>query len=194
MRSAVLGLGLLVASVVYADVVSQNGIAKDSATGLTWQDNEEVKTLEQSFYKAEKYCPNLKLGGFSDWRMPSIYELMSLLDNRKKSEPFIINGIKNGIKNINAERYWSSTEKSTGNNWLVDFHRGIIDSDYNQNRGQKYIRCVRGQKLSFDALSSLHKKGVVQVSQENINEISATVESQKKADEMLKSLFKDYKK
>ena len=48
----------------------------DHKTGLMWQqDNVEIINWSQ----ANKYAKNLKLGGFSDWRLPTIDELKTLI-------------------------------------------------------------------------------------------------------------------
>jgi hypothetical protein len=62
------------------------GIATDLVTGLVWQragsavssgpNGDPVYALDQ----AVTYCAGLALGGFSDWRVPSRIELVSLLD------------------------------------------------------------------------------------------------------------------
>jgi formylglycine-generating enzyme required for sulfatase activity len=49
---------------------------KDSSTGLTWlrRDNgDDVNELA-----AKNYCTNLRTGGYSDWRLPRVPELLSL--------------------------------------------------------------------------------------------------------------------
>ena len=48
----------------------------DSSTGLMWQ-----KTPDFSFYygEAERHCQVLNFAGYSDWRLPTISELRSLI-------------------------------------------------------------------------------------------------------------------
>lgn len=55
-----------------------DGTVTDFHTGLTWQ-----KTPPEAFYsraEAEAYADALELGGESDWRLPTIKELLSLAD------------------------------------------------------------------------------------------------------------------
>ena len=55
-------------------------IVFDSATNLAWQDNEDVVNKNQTWGTATKYCKKLDLGGFKDWRLPTISELITLND------------------------------------------------------------------------------------------------------------------
>ncbi|MDY0264257.1 MAG: DUF1566 domain-containing protein [Sulfurospirillum cavolei] len=180
MRKVVLGLGLLVASVLYADVVSQNGIAKDNVTGLIWQDepytSEEYRAYDNdlnygkagNWEYAKQYCKELRLGGFSDWRLPNIYELVTLLDNTKSKAPHVING----LHNVTSERYWSSNTVASkkSNAWYVYFYDGKViwdDKGYSSS-----VRCVRSGQVNFETLSSLKKNGVLKVAQEWIDKIN----------------------
>ena len=53
-----------------------NGTITDTITGLMWQ---QVDGGEMTFDKATTYANDLVLGGFSDWRMPTVLELHSIL-------------------------------------------------------------------------------------------------------------------
>lgn len=61
-----------------------DGTITDLNTGLMWQKTTEAKatSLEGrvTWYEAEEYAKNLRLGGYTDWRVPSIKELISLVD------------------------------------------------------------------------------------------------------------------
>lgn len=60
-----------------ADVCSASGNWYDAAMGLCWQN----PPSEDSFNgdDAMAYCDGLSLGGFNDWRLPMIQELISLI-------------------------------------------------------------------------------------------------------------------
>ncbi len=53
-----------------------DGTINDNVTGLMWQKNMGDKV---SFYEAVNKADTLSLGGFSDWRIPTIKELYSLI-------------------------------------------------------------------------------------------------------------------
>lgn len=189
MKKKIFSIALLgVLSTLSAGVISQNGVAKDSVTGLMWQD-EPIPAAEQTAYKnetnngkvgnwnyAKAYCENLTLGGYSDWRLPNIYELTTLLDNTKSSKPYVIDG----IENIAFTGYWSSTTNASNLDsvWLVYFHDGY-DNWYDKTVSY-YVRCVRAGQLNFDNLVILKNKGKLKVSQENIDKISPKAEEKRK--------------
>lgn len=54
-------------------------ICEDIVHGkLMWQDDKETKRLKLK--RAKEYCRNLTLADHSDWRMPTITELLSIVD------------------------------------------------------------------------------------------------------------------
>jgi hypothetical protein len=50
----------------------------DPATGLTWTKEDNGSNVD--WYQAIAYCTNLRLGGYSDWRLPTIDELRDIYD------------------------------------------------------------------------------------------------------------------
>jgi len=54
-----------------------NAVFNDSGSGLQWQ-NYDIDSFV-TFEKAVAYCENLELGSYSNWRLPSIEELRSLV-------------------------------------------------------------------------------------------------------------------
>jgi hypothetical protein len=90
-------------------------------------------------------------GGYSDWRMPTVKELQSIVDYSSAYPGPTINTTY--FPNTVASYYWSSTPlaSSTSYAWYVDFYYGNVNyyvkSDFN------YVRAVRsGQSGSFDNL------------------------------------------
>ena len=57
---------------------------KDSSTGLMWS---EKAYYYMSWKTAVDYCDELNKSGYSDWRMPNIDELRTLIKNCPESEP-----------------------------------------------------------------------------------------------------------
>ena len=111
-------------------------IVTDSITKLQWQDNAVGDTME--WQEAITHCEGLSLSGYSDWRLPNINELRSIVD-RDKYNPAIVSG----FDNFSSSYYWSSTTYKDGSNyaWIVGFNDGYVGNgtkDY-----VKYVRCVR---------------------------------------------------
>ena len=116
------------------------GTVTDNNTFLLWQQSDDNNTY--SWSGSQTYCNGLDLGDKTDWRVPNIYELVSIID-LSESGPFI-NSIFTGTK---SSHYWASNEYSgsVGNGWAVRFDDSQV-SAYD-NSGLYYVRCVRGNSL-----------------------------------------------
>ena len=84
---------LLSTIIVSALSAQQTGVTFDSGTSLLWQDNATVKKEIFTFAQAQKHCENLVIGEYSDFRLPTIYELQTIVDF-KNHNPAILNGFK----------------------------------------------------------------------------------------------------
>jgi len=115
------------------------GIVTDNKTGLQWQDNEVGSTA--SWQGAIDRCEALELGGYSDWRLPNINELKSIVD-RSKINPAIKDGFEHTASGYYGY-YWSSTtyEHDTRYAWTVYFSRSKVYHIHKNNN--RYVRCVR---------------------------------------------------
>ncbi len=107
----------------------------DNATGLIWQ--QEDDNITRNWIDAGTYCADITLDGNSNFRLPTIEELVQLTDKGKAAviDPIFIN--------TNSSNYWSSTTYSLDTQiaWYVDFRTSF------DNTGDKttsnYVRCVR---------------------------------------------------
>lgn len=90
-----------------------------------------------TFYEASQYCWNLVLEDNSNWRLPSLYELESLVYDSGFGEPKIDTVT---FPDTPSRHFWSSEEYDSSNAWYVDFEYG--DSDYEPSTRGHYIRCV----------------------------------------------------
>ena len=74
----------------------------DSTTRLIWQKNPAES--KKSWKKALSYCENLEYAGLTNWRLPNINELISLLNDRNG-----INSYSDFPDATNIGELWSST-------------------------------------------------------------------------------------
>jgi hypothetical protein len=115
----------------------------DHTTHKTWQDNDEVVDFFQTYDTAQVYCKMLTLNTHTNWRIPTIKELQTILDIKQKH--FTNKVFKNSSDNI----YYTSTPFAKDSNYHlgIDFSNGkIIKID---NKNSKYIiRCIRENNSS----------------------------------------------
>jgi hypothetical protein len=62
-------------------VANDNGTVLDTKTKLMWADKDNGKTVK--WVDANSYCESYRGGGYTDWRMPTVDELVSLYDETK---------------------------------------------------------------------------------------------------------------
>ncbi len=126
--------------------VLASDIVSDSVTGLMWQDDNPTLYDPISGNSAETYCAALSLSGYADWRLPTVYELLTLAD-RSKSSPAIDATLFRTIGDPgNTYQFWSSTMKSSTERRVVNFTYG--DESAVSSTSSYPIRCVRGSSVS----------------------------------------------
>ncbi len=114
-----------------------NGTAKDTATGLVWQKVSDG--VSRSWSDASAYCDSLTLGGRSDWRLPRVDELSTIVDYDRYGPA------RDPIFKGPPGYYWSATDfaGSIGGSWIILFRNGYVRNG--SNRSTPYdVRCVRG--------------------------------------------------
>ena len=115
----------------------------DTDTKLMWQDNKDAKSVNVDWNGAKDYCQNLTIDEYSDWKLPSYLELLSIFTYKKDKYT-----IKDGFNNVVFMKYWSNSENKNSNTfaWHVNFREGeaIISSKSIKH----YVRCARGGPAS----------------------------------------------
>ena len=114
---------------------------QDDKSGLIWQDNQEVSQQSVDFHEATQYCEDLKVDGFTDWRLPTLREVYTIVDF-SRNRP----ALKTGFEIRDDGRYWTSTlfaKDPQKMAWYVSMSYGEAEP---YNKGRVYhVRCVRGK-------------------------------------------------
>jgi hypothetical protein len=123
-------------SIVRFQADSVNGVVTDHKTGLMWQQADDGIT--RTWSQAKTYCNGLELGGYDDWGLPRIDQLLTIVDYTRYDP-----AIHPAFDCLSAY-YWSSSTDASypGNAWFVYFGNGNGGWDYKGYNGS--VRCVRG--------------------------------------------------
>ncbi|MDK2956428.1 MAG: hypothetical protein PWQ57_1924 [Desulfovibrionales bacterium] len=86
-------------------------VVKDATTGLVWQ-RDWGSAGTPNWENALSYCEGLTLGGWTDWRLPNINELMTTVDynNASLAVAPVFTNVHQGV------RYFSSTSRPGASN------------------------------------------------------------------------------
>ena len=122
--------------------VSGKNIVVDNNTGLEWQQT----ISEDSFIwkDALSHCENLEYGGYSDWRLPTPQELLTIVDNSKYALTIDSTYFPN-MKNT----FWTGQENSgdTSRGFYFSAYYGGVWRDKLKTETSNVI-CVRGNELA----------------------------------------------
>ncbi len=118
----------------------------DSCTGLTWQ---KTTTSPRTWVEALIFARNLELGGFNDWRLPNINELLSLVDYGRHTpaiDPVFEVPPTTEPGGAGSSMLWSSTTNvrdTARESWAVNFAEG---TSFQNEKGfdNAGVRVVRG--------------------------------------------------
>ena len=118
-------------------------IVVDSTANITWQDDVNTTSLILDGNSSILYCENLNFANYSNWRLPTKNELLSLVDYNLISVFDYASGgslINSIFRNSISDTYWSSTTRvaKITNPWMINFNGYTTDNDH-----ITYVRCVR---------------------------------------------------
>ena len=135
-----------------SEPVSGEPVVSDSATGLTWKKCTQGlsgsgcangSALAMSWSDAISAANSETFAGFSDWRLPSVQELNSIVETACR--PFLNNAFFPDTSTIaGAIHYWTGTTFSlnpTGA-YRIDFSAGYLGWDLKTEL--HYVRLLRG--------------------------------------------------
>jgi serine/threonine-protein kinase len=115
-----------------------DGTVTDRRTGLMWQKGGSSEPL--SWGKALEYVKELNreaFAGHSDWRLPTVPELASLMERSWENEDLFISPVFESV-----QRYcWSADTRGVEKAWKANFHLGFI-LDFPMT-DQNSVRAVR---------------------------------------------------
>ncbi len=134
-----------------------DNIVSDHVTGLMWQDDADVASISKPYvlaanYANEKftdtsgdtvvsYCQNLSLGGFDDWKVPTLDQYFSILNLKNIYRAIDETIFKNtALSPTNTDFYWSSTD-GLRSSYIIGFYGGVT-ATFLKNESA-HIRCVR---------------------------------------------------
>ncbi len=120
---------------------NHDGTVWDLARRATWQRQDSGKDLE--WHDAKAYCAELGLSG-SGWRLPSIFELLSLVDQLRQGG----NRVASAFQKSNSI-YWtaSPTNSSWSSAFVVYFDFGVTNVAGTLNKYR--VRCVRTRTVKL---------------------------------------------
>jgi hypothetical protein len=123
-----------------------------------WQKGDNGETW-LNWAGASAHCEDLELDGYTDWRLPEIEVLASIV-NFMSCNP----ALSYIFEPWRSAEYWSSSPYvydpgwyDPGYKWVVDFYNGNVYIRYKTRYGL-YVRCVRGGPGSL-VLLTLNKSG-----------------------------------
>ena len=117
-------------------IVADQKIVVDNNTGLEWQRKIKDTTYE-TWTKAQTYCQDLTYAGYSDWRLPTPHELMTIVDIGLW-DPAVN---RNYFNNTPSDYFWAQGD------YKVHFKSGDVGKTNNLSNNPCYVRCVRGENL-----------------------------------------------
>ncbi|MBU2997253.1 DUF1566 domain-containing protein [Cellulophaga baltica] len=141
---------------------NNDGTITDINTGLMWQKTPDFE--RHNFYDAFKYVDTLEIGGYTDWRLPTIKELYSLLYSNGELNP---QDLEASIPYIDttyfdfeydkrmpyAGQYWSSTKYVKG-----PIQNIKIEGAFGFNFADGHIKSYE-TGLYFDGTEGVHDPG-----------------------------------
>jgi hypothetical protein len=106
----------------------------DESARLMWTRQDNGANVDWN--QASSYCRDLRLGDYSDWRLPEIGELQGIYDASQA------NHIKGGIRRTTYWE-WSGTKNGSGEAWWLYFVDGLRYSYQLSNSVTYRALCVR---------------------------------------------------
>ncbi len=158
----------------------------DPVTGLTWQATDDGSTYDQP--SAVQHCASLstQAAGPGSWRLPSVVELMTLVDYG-----VVLPAIDPGFAGTQGTNYWTATPAagSTMLAWTVKFDAGEVIPLLEDTTLP--VRCVRGESTVLNAAGNgLRIAGPLRAQGSTVRDEATRLEWQR-SDDGTKRTWKD---
>jgi hypothetical protein len=116
----------------------------DKDTNLTWQNTKNSN--KYTYEEAKDYCEELSIDGYTNWRLPSIDELHTLITDRRYKDS---NGYKHFIKQdlINSmpnrkSSFWSISNYEDFDTKAIVFRFYLGNNKPERKNKVNYVKCV----------------------------------------------------
>ena len=121
-------------------LVLDDAAVLDKETGLIWE-RSPSNTVEKKWHEATIYCYQKVIGNRKGWRLPTVEELLSLVDVTQ-SAPALPVG--HPFNNVGTYGYWTATTvvNASSQAWVVNIGSGNLDTDNKQV--EMFVWSVRG--------------------------------------------------
>jgi hypothetical protein len=113
-----------------------DGTVSDNLTGLVWAQHANLSNGSVSWREALNYVAGMNAGtnsnfGYTDWRLPNVNELESLVHAGVYNPALPANP----FSSLQPGNYWSSTSyaSATSSAWIVDMNSGLVNSTTKAN-------------------------------------------------------------
>lgn len=123
-------------------VSSTEGIITDTLTGLMWA---PAPDREVTWDQANAYAQNLKLGGYTDWRLPTRSELRSLFDASEEYNPSSDSTFNPAFRLTDCCP-WSSEVEGSDRAWSFQFGPVHLGFSHRSRSDSNRVLAVRSPK------------------------------------------------
>jgi hypothetical protein len=123
---------------------------RDNHTGLIWERDGDGSGLV-SWEQAASYCEDLSLGASSDWRLPSVRELASLVDEARVAPSIDVAMFPSTHYGARSDNWYWAVESARNNasaHWALNFDDGFTGFNAGAEGAWNhftlsYAKCVR---------------------------------------------------
>jgi hypothetical protein len=121
------------------------GCVTDNLTGLMWAKHANLANGQRTWAQSLEFAYGLTLCGHSDWRLPNVNELQSIMDRDRSNLALWLNS--QGFTNMRSGYYWTSTTQTSSpvRAWVANLWAGHLGAN-NKNRSN-YIWTVRSGQV-----------------------------------------------